>query len=110
MSPQATLALSPDQQRLVRAILHDGLGPGITAWVFGSRATGRVGRFSDLDLAIDAGRALSADETARLAEACTESDLPFRVDLLDWHAVDARFREIVAADRINLAALAPADR
>ncbi|MBW4091742.1 MAG: nucleotidyltransferase domain-containing protein [Proteobacteria bacterium] len=76
----------------------------MTAREFGSRATGRAGRFSDLDLAIDAGRALTSDETARRAEACTESDLPFRVDLLDWYAVDARFRKIVAADVIALAA------
>jgi hypothetical protein len=55
-------------------------------------------------------RADRADETARRAEACTKSDLPFRVDLLDWHAVDARFRAIVTPDRIAMAAPVPADR
>jgi hypothetical protein len=34
--------------------------------------------FSDLDLAIDAGRRLTLDEVASLAEAFSESDLPYK--------------------------------
>jgi uncharacterized protein len=36
------------------------------------------------DLTVDAGRPLTLDELARLAEAFRESDLPYRVDLVDW--------------------------
>ena len=103
MNPPGTIALSPDQHRLELAILRAILPPSATVWAYGSRATGRAGRFSDLDLAIDAGRPLSVDETARLREAFTESDLPFRVDVLDWQAIDAGFRQAIAPDRIALA-------
>jgi type I restriction enzyme S subunit len=72
------------------------------ASVFGSRATGRARPLSDLDLAIDAGRRLSLDETARLGEAFSDSDLPYKVDIVDWHAVDERFRQMIAAERKEL--------
>ena len=58
--------------------------------MFGSRATGRARRYSDLDLAIDAGRRLTLDEIAGLAEAFSDSDLPYKVDLADWHNIEDR--------------------
>lgn len=102
MTRPACLDLSADERRLVLAILGANLPAGATAWVFGSRATGRARRHSDLDLAIDAGRPLTLDETARLTEEFRESDLPYRVDLVDWQAVDDRFRQTIAAERARL--------
>ena len=82
---------------------------GSAAWVFGSRATGRARPYSDLDLLIDAGRPLSLDEAAILAEAFSDSDLPYRVDIVDWHAISEHFRQLIAAERRELfgAASAP---
>jgi type I restriction enzyme S subunit len=89
-------------RRIVRDILRANLPAGSKTWVFGSRATGRARRYSDLDLAIDAGRRLSLDETATLAEAFSASDLPYRVDVVDWHVVDKTFRAIIAGERLPL--------
>jgi predicted nucleotidyltransferase len=72
--------------------------------VFGSRASGRARRYSDLDPAIDAGRRLTLDEVARLAEAFSDSDLPYKVDLVDWHDIDDRWRRIIMAERTALPA------
>lgn len=94
--------MTPEHRRLVVGILHAHLPPGVTVWLFGSRATGRARRYSDLDLAIDAGRSLLLDETAVLAEAFSDSDLPYRVDIVDWHAIGDDFRRRIAADRLPL--------
>ena len=75
--------------------------------MFGSRASGRARRYSDLDLAIDAGRRLTLDEIARLAEAFSDSDLPYKVDLVDWHDIDDRWRQTIAAERMPLTQAAP---
>ena len=83
-------------------ILCARLPQEIKAWVFGSRVTGRARRYSDLDLAIDAGRRLSLDELAVLAEAFSDSDLPYKVDLVDWQSADDRWREAIAAKGISL--------
>jgi len=102
MTPPARPDLPVDQRRLVLTILAANLPAGTTTWVFGSRATGRARRYSDLDLAIDAGRPLTLDEVARLAEAFRDSDLPYRVDLVDWQSIGDRFRQTIAADRLQL--------
>ncbi|HWD58979.1 MAG TPA: nucleotidyltransferase domain-containing protein [Stellaceae bacterium] len=96
----ARVALLPKHRRLVRDILAEHLPPEARVWIFGSRATGRAWRYSDLDLAVDAGRRLTLDETAAPAEAFEECDLPYRVDLVDWYAVDEGFRRVVAAERL----------
>jgi predicted nucleotidyltransferase len=95
--------VSPEHRRIVLDLLAEYLPQGSEVWVFGSRATGRARRYSDLDLAIDAGRRLTSDEAATLREAFEESDLPYRVDVVDWHAIGDRFRRLVAPDRVALA-------
>jgi predicted nucleotidyltransferase len=77
--------------------------------VFGSRATGRARRYSDLDLAIDAGRPLTLDEIAGLAEAFSDSDLPYKIDLADWHNIDDRWRQSITAERVALTEAAHPD-
>lgn len=99
----ARIDLSAEHRQLVLGLLAELLPASARVWVFGSRATGRARRYSDLDLAIDAGRPLSLDEAALLREAFEESDLPYRVDIVDWHAIGDRFRRLVAAERIPLA-------
>ncbi len=99
----ATLNLSADERRLVLKILAANLPPASKVWVFGSRAGGRARRYSDLDLAIDAGRPLTLDETAGLAEAFSDSDLPYRVDIVDWRTIDGGFRKLIASERVALA-------
>jgi uncharacterized protein len=87
---------------MVRGILAAHLPPGVRVWVFGSRASGRARRYSDLDLAIDAGRPLSFSETGTLREAFDDSDLPCKVDLADWQELGERFRALIAAERVAL--------
>ena len=40
---------------------------------------------------------LAGDRFAALREALTDSELPFRVDVLDWHGIEETFRQIIAA-------------
>lgn len=89
-------------RRLVVDILRANLPRRSKIWVFGSRATGRAKRYSDLDLAIDAGRPLTLDEMARLAELFSDSDLPYKVDVIDWRDIDDRWRRAIAAERVAL--------
>jgi len=102
MTKPLLVDLPADHRRTVLDILHENLPLNTQAWVFGSRATGRARRYSDLDLAIDAGRRLTLDETAKLTEAFSESDLPCRVDVVDWHAADDRWRQTITAQRLAL--------
>jgi predicted nucleotidyltransferase len=94
--------LEPAHLALVSNILRAHLPAGARVFVFGSRALARTKPYSDLDLLIDAGRPLSLDDTAVLAEAFSESDLPFKVDLADRHRVEDWFLRIVEPERMEL--------
>ena len=56
--------------------------------------------YSDLDLAIMGDEPLSTNATSALAEGFRESDLPFKVDLIDWARIDEVFRSIVRRDGV----------
>jgi uncharacterized protein len=102
MTRPAGVDLPAEHRRILLEILRVNLPRTAKAWVFGSRAAGRARPYSDLDLAIDAGRPLTLDQLARLAEAFSESELPYRVDVTDWRSLDDRFRRIIAAERVAL--------
>ncbi len=87
----------------VRGILRKHV-PGHEVWAFGSRVHGRnLKKFSDLDLAVITDEPLDPFVVADLKEAFVESDLPFKVDVLDWSTVNERFRTIIQAEHIILA-------
>jgi uncharacterized protein len=102
MTGGCRIDLAPEHRRLVLEIIRTNLPETTRASVFGSRATGRARRYSDLDLAIDAGRQLTLDEIARITEAFSDSDLPYKVDLVDWHNVNDRWRRTIGADLVPL--------
>lgn len=62
---------------------------------FGSRYKGTSKDYSDLDLAIVGEDKLDENVIANLKYAFEESDLPYRVDVLDWHAVSSEFRKVI---------------
>ena len=62
---------------------------------FGSRVTGGARRYSDLDLVVVGSSESDGRVLGRLKEALSESDLPIRVDVLDWHGVSAAFRRVI---------------
>jgi len=69
--------------------------PNTPVWAFGSRVRGNYKSYSDLDLVIIGERKMSINELGELIEAFQESDLPFRVDVLDWHATSPEFRQVI---------------
>jgi uncharacterized protein len=86
------LVLSPEHTKLVGEILRQHV-PDLQVRVFGSRAAGKPKPFSDLDLLLMSRQPVGVRCLALLAEAFSESDLPFKVDLLDWSATEPSFRE-----------------
>ncbi|WP_198320810.1 nucleotidyltransferase family protein [Azohydromonas aeria] len=99
IEPMPAVALRPAEWDIVRAILARWV-PDRPVWAFGSRVTGRCKPYSDLDLAVGGAQRLPASLLAALAEAFVESDLPFKVDVLDWNAADASFKSLVSPQRV----------
>ena len=76
------LDLHPDHWDIVCAILCEHL-PDKRVLAFGSRATWIAKEYSDLDLAVLGDEPLPFDLTSALTEGFSESDLPFKVDIIE---------------------------
>jgi len=49
-------------------------------------------------LAIDPGRQLTLEETALVRDAFSDSELPYKLDLVYWHDIDDRWRRKIATE------------
>jgi predicted nucleotidyltransferase len=86
--------LSAHYLEKVRTILRQHV-PQYEVRAFGSRVSRAAKGYSDLDLAVVASGKLNDDILRHLREAFEESDLPFRVDVLDWHDISPDFQEVI---------------
>jgi type I restriction enzyme S subunit len=88
------LDIAPEHLEMVKAILSDYV-PDCEVRAFGSRCNGTARQFSDLDLCIHGSKKLDWQLLANLKDALMESNLPFRVDLLDYHTAPEHFRKAI---------------
>ncbi len=97
-----SIDIRPVDLKIVQTILSRNLPQNARVYVFGSRALGTTKRASDLDLAIDLGRALDRKENTQLVLAFEDSDLPYKVDVVDLHTVEDSFKQIIEKDQVPL--------
>ena len=93
------IEITPRDWRDVLRILREQ-ALGVEVWAFGSRARRTAKPYSDLDLALIAREPVSPQQLAALADAFETSDLPIRVDVVDWAATSDTFRFIIERDRV----------
>lgn len=89
----AQLHIAPGHLRQLCEVLHKQI-PETEVWAYGSRVNGDGHEASDLDLVVRQPADLKK-ETAQLEdlrEALIESDLPIRVDVVDWARIPESFR------------------
>lgn len=91
--------IRPDHWGIVHDILQKWV-PQYAVWAFGSRAKWTAKEYSDLDLAIITDQPLSLDISASLTDEFSESDLPWKVDIVDWASTSAFFREVIERDKV----------
>jgi type I restriction enzyme S subunit len=91
--------INPEEWAIVRDILQKNV-PQCEVWAFGSRVTGNASEFSDLDLAIITDTPLSLDVSASLSNDFSESDLPWKVDVVDWATTSESFRNIIEQAKV----------
>ena len=97
--PAPKVDLRPDHWAIVRDALRRHV-PDREVLAFGSRATWTAKEYSDLDLAVMGEEPLSLRTAAALDEELGDSDLPFKVDVVDWARIDDSFREIIRRNAV----------
>ncbi|MCY3951861.1 MAG: restriction endonuclease subunit S [bacterium] len=89
--------LNPRSLQTVERILADYV-PHCEVRAYGSRAKWEAKDYSDLDLAVVGAGKCDGRILGDLREAFEESDLPIRVEVVDWHAIDDAFRSRIEPD------------
>lgn len=95
------IEISPRDWADVLRILREQV-PALEVWAFGSRARRTAKPYSDLDLALVTRQPLTLEQMAAITDAFATSDLPIRVDVVDWASTSETFRKIIERDRVVL--------
>ena len=83
-----------NEEKAIRNIIFQFIDPNENKiFIFGSRATGKAKKFSDYDVGIEGKKPIAWEMMALAEEMFEESDLPFKVDLVDFSLVSDKFRE-----------------
>ncbi len=67
-------------------------------YAFGSRVQGTYKPFSDLDICCMSD--LNESEKSKLSTEFEESNLPFKVDLIEWNKISTDFQNMIRTDLI----------
>ncbi|MBI2602775.1 MAG: nucleotidyltransferase domain-containing protein [Deltaproteobacteria bacterium] len=94
--------LSQKEVDFILATLHQHV-PNARILAFGSRVSGTPKKYSDLDICLDNGAPLELSKWDLLDEAFEESDLPFKVDISDYHRISEDFRKLVEQTSVDIA-------
>lgn len=94
----AALRILPRHLAMVLDMLRQYL-PDAEVWAYGSRVTGTGHEASDLDLVVrnPENPQMELPGVAELKEAFMESDLPIRVDVVEWARVPESFHRNIEA-------------
>jgi predicted nucleotidyltransferase len=97
-----SIAMTVEDLQIVQGILHEYI-PNREVWAFGSRVKKSHKPFSDLDLAVMGSESLSLCEMADLSYAFSHSNLPFKVDVVNWATTESTFQNIIRDQYVRLA-------
>lgn len=91
--------VKPIELDIVREVLARHV-PEREVRAFGSRVSGPTKKFSDLDLAVMGESPVLSSVLADMEEDFRESDLPFKVDMVDWATTNENFRRIIEREHV----------
>jgi predicted nucleotidyltransferase len=96
------LDLDQNELVIVTNIFKSILNNKPEIYVFGSRAKNTARKYSDLDLLIKANEPINYLLLSQLEEAFSESDLPYKTDIIDWYTVNEDFKQHITPQLIQI--------
>ncbi len=86
------------QQKIIRLI--NALIPQAKIYLFGSRARGTHGKWSDIDLALDAGEQLPISVVGEAGDVMKETNIPYKIEVVDFHNVSPEMQASIRTDGV----------
>jgi len=91
------IKLSGKELRLVKNILKN-YASNFEVLIFGSRVNGNTHKHSDLDIALRGPDKIDLLLLAEIKDEFQNSDLSFRVDIIDFNRISAEFQTIILSN------------
>jgi predicted nucleotidyltransferase len=89
------MKISKKVEKEIKEIIFRFLNPKeYQVFIFGSRATGKAKKYSDYDVGIWGKKPVPSQIIVLIEEAFEESDLPYKVDIVDFSLVSSKFKKI----------------
>jgi len=89
------IKISPKfKHEIIQIILKHISGDDLEIFLFGSFAQNKSRLSSDVDLCLKAKNKIDYALLLKIKSELEESNIPFKIDLIDFHAVDDEFKKI----------------
>jgi predicted nucleotidyltransferase len=95
------IGLSPEHKKLILDCVRRYF-PNCDVLFFGSRFSGGFKPSSDLDICLRGSSPLNPSAWAQLEADVSDSDLPYKVDLIDWHRLSSDFQQSIQKNSTTL--------
>lgn len=93
--------VKPEHLKIVQNILGQYV-PKLRVVAFGSRVSGTARQTSDLDLCIMANECIPFETLGNLRDEFSLSNLPYKVDVIDWTVTAPDFKKIILENCIEI--------
>lgn len=91
--------IDENSKRKIIAVIS-ALIPDATIYLFGSRARGTQSQWSDIDIALDAGKKLSRYDIGEIVSMFEASSMPYKIQIVDFHAVSSDMQKSITDEGI----------
>lgn len=96
------ILLEPSQLETIQHILKVHFD-GLQVLAYGSRVSGvNITPESDLDIAVVSEKPISFEEMVSVEKAFSDSNLPFRVDIVDWAKLPESLQKTIKKECIAI--------
>lgn len=93
------MAIKKEYQDLLLCIINKYFPHG-KVYLFGSQATGTANASSDIDIALDTGKAIPYTTIISILAEIDETIIPIKVDVVDLHGIQESFRQTIIREGI----------
>lgn len=91
--------LNPKYIKFITSTLQKHLNKDTYRYfIFGSHATGSNRKYSDIDIGIVGKMPVELHTLSHIKGAMEESDIPYRVDIVDFSKVDSKFKKVAQSE------------
>ncbi len=82
-------------EKQIKNIIFQHLDPEkYQVFIFGSRVTGKAAKYSDYDIGILGKNRLPSATKVYIEESLEESNIPYKIDIVDFTLVSPEFKKI----------------